>query len=183
MGHPGRESQLLQKPFTDLTNTEKVFESDKHNFYSGNETWKKKYISNHYNNLICVSITLTNIYLTYKREIIVHIKLMAMAVTYMVQSDRGSSQCRESSCLGARGARWRDGWKRFAVRVVTRWHFVVDRDLLANAHSLTATLAAYGQAPAAVRKEYLNSTARKRQQTQPGCDPDAWVSAELPCAC
>lgn len=24
---------------------------------------------------------------------------------------------------GEGGARWRDGWKRFAVRVVTRWHF------------------------------------------------------------
>lgn len=44
-------------------------------FYSGNETWKK-YISNHYNNFICVSITFTNIYLTYKREITVHIKFM-----------------------------------------------------------------------------------------------------------
>lgn len=144
---------------------------------------EKKYISNHYNNLICVSITLTNIYLTYKREIIVHIKLMAMAVTHMVQSDRGSSQCRESSCLGARGGHaggtggsdLQSGWLLVGT-------FVVDKDLLANAHLLTATLAAYGQAPAAVRKEYLNSTARKRQQTQPGCDPDAWVSAELPCA-
>lgn len=97
--HPGRQRQILQKPVTDLTNTKKGFKSDKHNFYSGNETWKK-YISNHYYNLICVSITLTNIYLTYKREIIVHIKLMAMAVTYMVRRDGGSSQRRESSCLG-----------------------------------------------------------------------------------
>lgn len=81
-----------------------ALKSDKHNFYSGNETWKK-YISNHYNNLICVSITLTNIYLTYKREIIVHIKLMVTAVTYMVQSD-GVVVTAESSCsgVGARGA-------------------------------------------------------------------------------
>lgn len=60
----------------------------------------KKYISNHYNNLICVSITLTNIYLTYKREIIIHIKPMAMAVTHMAGSRGGRSQCRGSSCLG-----------------------------------------------------------------------------------
>lgn len=33
-----------------------------------------------------MSITLTNIYLTYKREIIIHIKLMAMAVTHMAGS-------------------------------------------------------------------------------------------------
>jgi len=108
--------------------TLRAFKSDKHSFYSGNETWKK-YISNHYNNLICVSITLTNIYLTYKREIIVHIKSMAMAVTHVVQSDRGSSQCGERSCLwgtrwgsGGSGLQWGGVLVGTSLQTETCWH-------------------------------------------------------------
>lgn len=54
-------------------------------FYSGNETWKK-YISNHYNNFICVSITFTNIYLTYKREITCAYKIYVDDLFHTTQS-------------------------------------------------------------------------------------------------
>lgn len=61
-----------------------------------------------------MSITLTNIYLTYKREIIVHIKFMSMAVTYIVQSNPGSSHAKK--IFLPLGGRWKD-----AVEAGLQW--------------------------------------------------------------
>lgn len=95
---------------------------------------EKKYISNHHNNLLCVSITLTNIYLTYKREITVRTKSMLMAVTDGVQSDPGSSQRKGGEDGGMR-------WERRAVGVGTHWHFTAGkRSTGERTHSNTALM-------------------------------------------
>ena len=78
-GGGGKKS--LYKPHLTVVNS----------FYSGNETWKK-YISNHYNNFICVSITFTNIYLTYKREITCAYKIYVDDYSTQHNPD-SSSQC------------------------------------------------------------------------------------------
>lgn len=54
-----------------------------------------------------MSITLTNIYLTYKREIIVHIKPMVMAVTHMAGSGGVGVNAEEVPAWGR--SHWRDG--------------------------------------------------------------------------
>lgn len=118
---------------------------------------EKKYISNHYNNLICVSITLTNIYLTYKREIIIHIKPMAMAVTHMAGSRGVGANAEGVPAWG------RPHWRGSGAGG-TGWHLVTDRS--AGKHTLqTAT---QQQQDLLLPKGHLKPTAKgQRTNTHP----------------
>lgn len=81
-----------------------------------------------------MSITLTNIYLTYKREIIVHIKFMLMAVTYIVQSNPGSSHAKK--IFLPLGGRWKD-----AVEAGLQWGWALVGTLLQTRSTGERTLA------------------------------------------
>lgn len=77
-----------------------------------------------------MSITLTNIYLTYKREITVRTKSMLMAVTDGVQSDPGSSQRKGGRMEGCGGSGEQSGWALIGTSLQAK-------DLRANAHTAT----------------------------------------------
>lgn len=93
-----------------------------------------------------MSITLTNIYLTYKREIIIHIKPMAMAVTHMAGSRGVGVNAEEVPAWGR--PHWRVGEE------ISSWGLLVgtwlQTDLLANTHCKQQHSSRAG--PAAARK-------------------------------